>query len=106
MKEFKEYFEEAEEVMGGEGEAVSASPEAEDSAPMEEPVPTENGESEGVEDAAPNGKPEVKLKDSVFLDDNGQVVVRLATTKKQLTPEEYFQKYLTAVLTKAEYEEK
>ena len=93
--------------MGGEGEAAP-NPAPETEPPMEEPVATEPpAEDEGgVEEAAPNGKPEVKLKDSVFLDDNGQVVVRLATTKKQLTPEEYFQKYLTAVLTKAEYEEK
>lgn len=95
MKDFKNYFEEAEELMGGEGEAApTPAPEP----PMEEP--------EATETKSDNSKPVgIKLKDSVFLDENGNLVVQLVKGK-QITPEEYLQKYLPALLTAAEYEEK
>lgn len=101
MKDFKNYFEEAEELMGGEGEAApTPAPETEPQAeaPMEEP--------EATETKSDNSKPVgIKLKDTVFLDENGNLVVQLVKGK-QITPEEYLQKYLPALLTAAEYEEK
>lgn len=99
MKDFKNYFEEAEELMGNEGEAASTpAPEPQTEAPIEEP--------EATETESDNSKPVgIKLKDSVFLDENGNLIVQLVKGK-QITPDEYLQKYLPALLTAAKYEEK
>ncbi len=98
MKDFKHYFEEAEEDL--------MNPEVSGETPAEE-QPAAPAPEEEMEKPEGNSEPVgIKLKDTVFIDANGQLVVQLATSKKQLSPDEYLNKYLPALLTKAEYEGK
>jgi hypothetical protein len=105
MKNFEHYYKESEEEMG----EVSTEIEPEE-APVEEPEMAEGESEEGgetpVEELPTGPAVSIKLKDSVFIDDNGQLVFQLAQNQKLLTPDDYLNRYLPAVLTKEKFETK
>lgn len=101
MKDFKHYYENAEEEM--EPAAEPTEPAAEPA--TEEPPMEDEGETAPGPEETSDAGVSIKLKDSVFIDGNGNLVVQLVSGKT-ITPDEYLQKYLPALLTAAKYQGK